>query len=82
MPKLRRLSGSAVIAILEEVGFEVLRVKGSHYRLRIRAAGNSCYVSVPAHGNKPLATGTLSAIYRQACGCVDEERLRPHFYAD
>jgi len=35
MPKLRRLSGPEVIAILEKFGFIVTRVKGSHHRLKL-----------------------------------------------
>lgn len=34
MPKLRRLSGKQVLRILEQLGFEVIRVRGSHHTLR------------------------------------------------
>ena len=82
MPKLRRLTGSQVIDILQRLGFEIVRSKGSHYRLRLIFDDTTCYTSVPVHGNKPLATGTLSAIYRQAALCISEEELRPYFYTD
>ncbi|HHY58515.1 MAG TPA: addiction module toxin, HicA family [Chloroflexi bacterium] len=34
MPKLRRLSGATVIAILEDFGFTVIAQAGSHVKLR------------------------------------------------
>jgi hypothetical protein len=34
MPRLRRLSGSEVIRILEDFGFAVLTQRGSHVKLR------------------------------------------------
>lgn len=30
MPKLRRLSGKEVLIILQSLGFEIVRVRGSH----------------------------------------------------
>jgi predicted RNA binding protein YcfA (HicA-like mRNA interferase family) len=82
MPKLRRLSGKQVIAILEQFGYEVIRTKGSHHRLRLIIGDLTCYTTVPVHSNRPLAAGTLRAIYRQALQCVSEDELQPHFYAD
>ncbi|GIV81530.1 MAG: hypothetical protein KatS3mg051_0884 [Anaerolineae bacterium] len=82
MPRLRRLSGTQVITILEELGFEVTRVKGSHYRLKIVLFDRSCYTTVPVHGNHPLSTGTLHAILHQISPCIPEDELRSHFYAE
>ena len=82
MPKLCRLSGKQVIAILEQFGYEVIRIKGSHHRLRLTIGDLTCYTTVPVHGNNPLAAGTLRAIYRQVLDCVSEDELHTHFYAD
>jgi predicted RNA binding protein YcfA (HicA-like mRNA interferase family) len=82
MPRLRRLTGSEVIKILEEFGFVVTRIKGSHYRLKLALDDKTCYTSVPVHGSKALPPGTLSAVYRQAAACIPEDNLRPHFYTD
>jgi predicted RNA binding protein YcfA (HicA-like mRNA interferase family) len=82
MPKLRRLSGPEVIAILEQFGFVVTRISGSHHRMKLRLNGLICYTTVPVHGRRTIPTGTLRAIYRQAARCVPEDDLRHHFYTD
>ena len=82
MPKLRRLSGHQVIAILESFGFVVTRIKGSHHRLKLILDDITCYTTVPVHGNRPLPTGTLHAILRQVAACIPEDELHSHFYTD
>jgi predicted RNA binding protein YcfA (HicA-like mRNA interferase family) len=82
MPRLRRLSGPEVIAILEQFGFVVTRVKGSHHRLMLALADRTCYTTVPVHGNRPLPTSTLHAILRQVATCISEDELHPHVYTD
>jgi predicted RNA binding protein YcfA (HicA-like mRNA interferase family) len=81
MPKLRRLSGKETITILERFDFVVIRIKGSHHRLRRTVEDKNQYLTVPVHGSKPLAASTLRSIYRQACAHIPEKELRPHFYA-
>ena len=81
MPRLRRLSGAEIVAILGRFGFAVHSQRGSHVKLRRRLAdGTEQTLSVPAHPE--LDTGTCRAILRQASRFVPEEELRPHFYAD
>ena len=82
MPTLRRLSGLDVLDILAQFGFEVIRIKGSHYVLRRTLDTGRQTLTVPVHGKQPLATGTLRAIYRAASQYVPEEDLKPHFYSD
>ncbi len=82
MPRLRRLSGAEVVQILEQFGFTVIRIKGSHHRLKIVRDNKTCYTSVPVHGNQPLPIGTLLDIFRQACRFIPEDDLRRHFYAN
>lgn len=82
MPRLRRLSGPEVIAILEDLGFTVTRVKGSHHRLRRLVGDRTCFTTVPVHGSQPLPSGTLRAILRQVAGCVTHDDLYSRFYTD
>lgn len=82
MAKLRRLTGADVIKILEELGFVVRRINGSHHHMRFERGDVICTTTIPAHGKKPLAIGTLKAIYRQVSKCIDESVLRSYFYAD
>jgi len=81
MPKLRHLSGSEVIHILERFGFDIQAQTGSHVKLRrIGPLGEKQTLTVPRH--KELDTGTLRAIFRQASRYIPEQDLRPYFYTD
>jgi predicted RNA binding protein YcfA (HicA-like mRNA interferase family) len=66
MPKLPVLSGEEVIRMLETLGFERARQKGSHVILR--RAGIGCVV--PLH--RELKSGTLTGIIRQSGLTADE----------
>ena len=68
MPELRGFSGLEVIKILQRLGFEWLRTKGSHAVMR---KGEKVCV-VPVHDE--LAVGTLRSVLRQA-GVSPEEFL-------
>ncbi|HSC71604.1 MAG TPA: type II toxin-antitoxin system HicA family toxin [Candidatus Methylomirabilis sp.] len=81
MPKLRRLSGAEVIAILGRFGFTVRSQRGSHVKLRRELPdGTVQSLTIPAHPE--LDTGTCRAIVRQASRFIPEENLRQHFYSD
>jgi predicted RNA binding protein YcfA (HicA-like mRNA interferase family) len=82
MPRLRRLSGAAIVKILEGFGFEVIGIKGSHHKLRRVIAEQKQTLHVPVHGRKPLPTGTLHTIYKEACAYIPEDALYSHFYTD
>ena len=78
MPRLRRLSGAAVIAILRRFGFGVHARRGSHVKVqRVLSDGTAQSVTIPDHPE--LDAGTCRAIVRQAGRFVREEDLRPHF---
>lgn len=79
MPKLRRLSGAQVIAVLEGFGFSVAGQKGSHIKLARVVDGKRQMLTVPNH--KEIDTGTIRAIYRQVSAYVPEMELRKHFYS-
>jgi predicted RNA binding protein YcfA (HicA-like mRNA interferase family) len=78
MPKLRRLSGTEVIAILEQFGFEVYSQRGSHIKLRRVSMAGKETLTIPNH--RQLDTGTCRAIYRQACRYISESELFSYFY--
>ena len=60
MPKLPQVSGNDVIRLLTSLGYEVLRQRGSHVRLRKSTPLGEHNITVPVHG--VLAKGTLSDI--------------------
>jgi len=64
MPKLRRLSGRQVCAILRN-GFVKVRQRGSHVVMQ-RRIGEDDSMSVVVPNHKELDRGTLSAIIRQS----------------
>jgi len=66
MPKLPRIGSRECLAALQELGFVIVRQKGSHIVLR---CGNRGCV-VPNH--KEIRIGTLSGILKQAGVSVDE----------
>jgi predicted RNA binding protein YcfA (HicA-like mRNA interferase family) len=83
MPKkLRKLSGKDVVTILEQFDFDTARIRGSHYVMKREVEGQTQTITVPVHGNKPLAPGTLKNIYRLAANYISDDELRPHFYTD
>jgi predicted RNA binding protein YcfA (HicA-like mRNA interferase family) len=64
MPKLRRVSGREAIHVLERLGFEQVRQRGSHVVLKKQTPGGAVGCVVPLH--RELAIGTLRGILRQA----------------
>ena len=81
MPRLRRLSGDEVIAILIRFGFRRLPQRGSHVKLRrLSDRGQRQTLMVPRH--RRLASGTLRGIYPQALAYIPEAELRQWFYTD
>jgi predicted RNA binding protein YcfA (HicA-like mRNA interferase family) len=55
----RGVSGGRLIAVLERLGYELVRQKGSHARLR-HPGPPAHSITVPLHD--PLKTGTLHGI--------------------
>ena len=60
MPRLPQISGRELIRLLESLGYESLRQRGSHVRLRRISAAGEHNVTVPDH--KVVAKGTLNDI--------------------
>ena len=60
MPKLPQVSGSKLVGLLQSLGYEVIRQRGSHIRLRKTTPVGEHNITVPTH--KVIAKGTLSDI--------------------
>ena len=71
MTRLPRLTGKEIIAALKNAGFEVVRIKGSHHRLR-HADGR--VTTVPVHVGETIGPGLMSSILR------DVEITREEFF--
>jgi predicted RNA binding protein YcfA (HicA-like mRNA interferase family) len=79
--RLRRLSGSEAIRILEDFGFERVGRRGSHVKLRrIGPVQERQTLHVPLH--RELRDGTLRAIVRQAAQYIPFDDLRRRFYLE
>ena len=60
MSKLPQVSGAELVRLLQSLGYEVVRQRGSHIRLKKITALGEHAITVPAH--KVIAKGTLSDI--------------------
>lgn len=69
MAKLPNPTGAELIAALQKIGFEVVRQKGSHVRLK---HGDNRVVTVPTHAGKTVGKGLLLKILRDAELTKDE----------
>ena len=67
-----RVPGKDVLAALRRLGYDVVRVRGSHHDLRHPERGG--LVTVPVHGTQTLKPKTLKTILAQAGLTEDELR--------
>ena len=75
MPKLNPLPAKKMLKILRRLGFQELRVTGSHHYFYNPITKKTASVSV--HGNEYLGIGILKEILRDIDLSVEEyERLR------
>jgi predicted RNA binding protein YcfA (HicA-like mRNA interferase family) len=68
--RLPVVSGAQLVAVLERLGWQVVRQRGSHVRLR--RPDRSVFLVVPLH--RELKRGTLNGILRDAG--LDRDELR------
>jgi predicted RNA binding protein YcfA (HicA-like mRNA interferase family) len=61
---LKIISGLEFKKILEQNGWELKRIKGSHH-VYVKV-GNPARISIPVHGNKPLKIGLLRHLMKIA----------------
>jgi len=62
MPPLPNISGKNLIKFLNSSGFAIVRVKGSHHRLK---HSDGRVTTVPVHKNRDLPKGLLRKIIRE-----------------
>ncbi len=60
MPKLPQVSGAQLVRLLQSLGYEMVRQRGSNIRLKKTTALGEHAITVPAH--KVIAKGTLSDV--------------------
>jgi len=73
MSRLPAITGKELIAALEQLGFEVVRIKGSHHFLR-HPDGRTTVV--PVHAGEDLGRGLMSKILRSTM--ITREELLQH----
>ena len=75
MPKLVPVAPSKIIKILKQLGFEEVRIKGSHHFFIHPMSKKS--TTVPVHSNEVLGVGILKIILRDIDLSLNEyEKLR------
>jgi len=75
MPPLHPISGKKLRRLLLDLGFEEVRVHGSHHFFFHREKGRTA--TIPIHGNETLPIGIMRAILRDIELSIDEyEKLR------
>jgi len=61
---MKSVSGKELARLLEQRGWSLLRIHGSHHIYGKR--GSVVRLSVPTHGNKPLKVGLLKHLLKMA----------------
>ncbi len=69
MTRLPRLKGKELVRLLEKLGFEMVRTRGSHLFLR-HADGR--VTTVPVHAGETVGPGLLRSILRDVELSVDD----------
>ena len=59
---MKSVSGKKMLQILMKNGWQVIRIKGSHYRLQ----KENKFISLPIHQNQDLKIGLLRSIMKDA----------------
>jgi predicted RNA binding protein YcfA (HicA-like mRNA interferase family) len=64
------ISGKDFIKLLEKLGFRLIRINGSHHRMK---HDDGRVTTIPVHKNEPLAKGLLRKIIREDLQMTVEE---------
>ena len=67
---MKTISGKQMCRVLEQRGWTLARINGSHHIYRDVSTGRRAVV--PVHGNRDLKTGTQRGIMRDA-GLTDDD---------
>lgn len=62
MPQLPQVSGRQVVTMMQRLGYEVIRRRGSHIRLKRQMRDDVHFETIPDH--KVLAKGALGVILK------------------
>ena len=54
-----QISGRTLVAKLQKMGFEIIRIRGSHYRMK---HSDGRITTIPVHGKKDLPKGLMRKI--------------------
>jgi predicted RNA binding protein YcfA (HicA-like mRNA interferase family) len=73
LTQLPAVTGKEVVAALRRLGFEILRVKGSHHFMRHRDGRSTV---VPVHAGEDVGPGLMSKILRDTK--LTKEELKHH----
>ena len=68
---MKQISGKEFASLLEDKGWELKRIKGSHHVYT--KPGNPARISIPIHGNRSLKIGLLKHLIKIAE--IDESEL-------
>jgi predicted RNA binding protein YcfA (HicA-like mRNA interferase family) len=68
---LKSVSGKRFCKVLEDHGWELQRIRGSHHIYG--QPGNPTILTVPVHGNHDLKIGTLGRLLKDSG--IDEDEL-------
>ncbi len=71
MPPLPVVSSRALIAFMQSYGYEVVRQRGSHVRLRLQNPRGEWRETIPDH--REIARGTLRSILRRMSAATGVE---------
>jgi predicted RNA binding protein YcfA (HicA-like mRNA interferase family) len=69
MPRRKRVTGKELIRALKKAQFQVIRVQGSHHRLR---HPDGRVTTVPVHAGETIGPGLLGQILRD-CDLTHEQ---------
>ena len=69
MPRRKRITGRELIRALSRAGFAVIRIQGSHHRLRHT---DGRITTVPVHAGETIGPGLLGQILRD-CDLTHEQ---------
>ena len=64
------ISGKEFIRLLEKLGFRVIRINGSHHRMK---HDDGRLTTIPVHKNDPIPKGLLRKIIREDLNTTIEE---------
>lgn len=70
MSNLPSVNGKIAVKLFEAIGYEVVRVTGSHHIMK--REGSASLINIPVHGNKSVKKGLLTSQIKLAGITVDE----------